>query len=208
MTTAHAALAHAATARAELVLLVYSVRALPKEGGDLPSPLLAEPDRLSILDGYCGRHTRLALGLCSHGLLAEQVQAARDRFPSARLFLVIGSDEVVQLLDPKWYVDRDAALDAMFAEATVLFAVRSGEEGHVHEVLSRPENERWRDRLEPIDVPAEVAAISARRVRDMIARGEDPRPFIPPEAHEALAAVLPSRTTKRRGVSAEPPGNT
>src|SRR5207302_5234941 len=46
VTVAHAAMARAAEERAELVVLVYSARTLPKEGRPGP-PLLREPERLA-----------------------------------------------------------------------------------------------------------------------------------------------------------------
>ena len=127
-----------------------------------------------------------AAGLTSHGLLADQVAAARTRFPEADLFLVMGSDKLLQLLDPKWYGDRDATLVALFAEARVLYAVRSGDEEAVGEALAAPQNDRWWSRFVPLDVPPHVAAVSSREVRARIRQGEDVRALVPAEAHSLL----------------------
>ncbi|HEX2090576.1 MAG TPA: hypothetical protein VHI54_11730 [Actinomycetota bacterium] len=188
MTVAHAAMAEAASRLVDLVLLVYSARTLPKEGS-APPALLTEGDRLQVLAGFCESHPKIAVGLCSHGLLAHQVAAARGRFPTASLFLVVGSDKVLQLLDPKWYDDRDSALESLFGEAQMLYAERAGEEGLTATALSRPENVRWRDRFIRLEVPANVASISSRSVRSLLAAGRDVADVVVPEARPLIPSV-------------------
>jgi nicotinic acid mononucleotide adenylyltransferase len=181
MTVAHAALAEAASRQVDLVVLVYSARTLPKEGTTTRS-LLDETDRLKVLERFCRRQPKLAIGLCSHGLLADQVAAARERFRTQSLSLVMGSDKVLQVLHPKWYVDPDDALEGLFREAAVLYAVRAGEEGAVETALKRPENAAWVRRFTRLDVSAEVAAVSSRRVRALVGAGKDPTGLIVEEA--------------------------
>jgi nicotinamide-nucleotide adenylyltransferase len=189
VTVAHVALAEAASRLVDLVVLVYSVRTLPKEG-PVPPPLLSEEERLEAVERVCAARG-FALGLCSRGLLADQVVAAAERFPGAALWLVAGSDKVLQLLDPRWYADRDRALEELFSRAGVLYAVRAGDEGRVEEALRRQENERWRGRFRRLDVAPAVAAVSSREVRERVARGEDPRDLVPPEAWPLLPAPGP-----------------
>ena len=186
-TVAHAALAEAALGRADTVVAVYSVRALPKEG-PVPPPLLSEPDRLAALRRFCVARPGVVMGLCSHGLLAEQARAARARFPRAGLWLVMGSDKVLQLLDPRWYGDRDSILEGLFADAGVLYAVRAGEEEAVEQSLVGRENVRWRGRFELLAVQPEAAAISSREVRERLARGEDASHLVPAEIRPLLGA--------------------
>lgn len=185
ITVAHAALAEAAAERAELVVLVYAARALPKEG-PVPAPLLAEAERLRILEAFCRRRPGLVVGMCSHGLLADQVAAARERFPGSELFLVMGSDKALQVLDPRWYEDREAALDLLFREARVLHAAREEQGRAVEEALRAPENARWRGRFEGLPVAPGVGGVSSRLVRELLRRGRDVRHLVPPEAYRAL----------------------
>jgi nicotinic acid mononucleotide adenylyltransferase len=185
ITIGHAALADAAEDRADLVLLVYSVRTLPKEG-EASSPLLSDRDRLRALEAFAQSRRRVVPALASHGLLAEQAESARRRFPAARLFLVMGSDKALQVLDPRWYADRDEVLNRLFAHAGVLYADRSGHEGLVEERLAGPENIRWKSSFERLDVPPEVAAVSSREVRERLSRGEDVGPLVPREVHPFL----------------------
>ncbi len=119
--------------------------------------------------------------LASHGLLLEQAEAARRRFPRARLLLAMGSDKALQILDPTWYPDPEAALSRLFGLAGVLYADRWDEEGLVERTLARPENRRWRASFERLPIPPDVAAVSSRDVRERLTRGEDVRPLVPPQ---------------------------
>jgi nicotinamide-nucleotide adenylyltransferase len=179
LTVGHAAMAGAAAELAELVVLVYSARTLAKEG--LPPPaLLDELDRVRALERFCASHG-YAAGLCSHGLLVDQVRAADRLVPSAELTLVMGSDKLLQLLDPRWYDDVDAALDPLFHRATVAFAMRAGDEAAVADALARPRHARWAARIRLLEIPAAVAAVASRGVRERIARGEDVSQLVPEE---------------------------
>jgi nicotinamide-nucleotide adenylyltransferase len=196
ITVGHAALADAAADRADLVLLVYSVRTLPKEG-PASSPLLSDRDRLRALEAFAQSRPRVLPALASHGLLAEQGEAARRRFPAARLFLVMGSDKALQVLDPKWYRDREEVLTRLFDHAVVLYADRSGHEGAVGERLARPENAPWRSSFERLDVPPDVAEVSSREVRERLSWGEDVSALVPPEVRPFLPR--PPDSFQRRG---------
>jgi nicotinic acid mononucleotide adenylyltransferase len=184
-TVAHVALAETVRGEADLVLLVSSVRPLPKEG-PAPPPLLSDEERLEALRAVCARRPGVLPALCSHGLLADQVAAAAERFPGARLFLALGSDKALQLLDPRWYEDRDAVLDALFARAEVRYAVRPGDEGKVEAALRDEANARWRDRFRRVELPPEAAAAASRRVREELRRGGWPDHLVPPEVRRVL----------------------
>ena len=196
ITIAHAALAERAAALVEAVVLVYAVDTLPKEGAVAP-PLLSVADRLEVLRRYCRPEERRLLGLASHGLLADQAEAAAERFPRAELRLVVGSDKVLQLFDHRWYEDRDAALERLFSLAGLLYAERAGTQGVVTSVLARAENRRWRDGISRLDVPLEVAGMSSRLVRELARRGEDVDALVPAEAREAVDAAVRSQGERR-----------
>jgi nicotinic acid mononucleotide adenylyltransferase len=177
MTVAHAALA--AALGTDLTLLVWSPATLPKEagpGGD-PSPPLLEPEEvLASLLVWCGPRPWARVAICSHGLLADQVEAAAASFPRSRLVLGMGSDKVLQLLDPGWYQDRDAVLGRLFDRAEVAAAARAG---HAMEVVLA--ETRWSERIRTVRLPAALAAISSRAVREAVRQGEDVAKAVPPE---------------------------
>jgi cytidyltransferase-like protein len=181
ITIAHAALAEAAAAWADLTILLYSVRTIAKEETVEP-PLLSEPDRIRSLQAFSRGKAGLEVGLCSHGLLVDQVRAARDRFASARLRLAVGSDKLLQLLDPTWYEDPEAALAALFEQAEVMYALREGEEPAVKRALADVRNAKWSGRVQQLDVPPNVASVSSRLVRSLARQGRDVGRFVPAEA--------------------------
>jgi nicotinamide-nucleotide adenylyltransferase len=178
ITVAHGALADSAGEWADAVVLTYSVRTVAKDAGVEP-PLLPERVRIEALREFSAARG-LIVGICSHGLLVDQVRAAETRFPAAELTLVVGSDKVLQLFDPDWYVDREAALEDLFGGATVRYAIRSGEAEAVRAALADPANARWRDRLKQIDVAGDVAAVSSRLVRALLRDGRDVSHLVPP----------------------------
>jgi nicotinic acid mononucleotide adenylyltransferase len=184
ITVAHVALALAAGDHADPVVLTYSVRTLPKRAG---APLLTEDERLRTVEAVCAARPGLALGLCSHGLLGDQVAAAAERFPGAELSVVMGSDKLAQLFDPVWYTDRDRALAALFASAGVRYAVRDGDD--VTEALATAAELGHGGRIEPLDVDPRVAAVSSRRVRQLARAGEDVAGLVPPEVSGTVVAA-------------------
>ncbi|MGH2695523.1 MAG: hypothetical protein ACRDIW_00845 [Actinomycetota bacterium] len=177
MTVAHAALAQALGT--DLTLLVWSPATLPKEAGPggNPSPPLLEPEEvLASLLAWCGSRAWARVAVCSQGLLADQVEAAAVSFPRARLVLGMGSDKLLQLFDPRWYQDRDAVLGRLFDRAEVAAAARAG---HAMEVVVA--ETRWSDRIRTVRLPAGLAAISSRAVREAVRRGQDVARAVPPE---------------------------
>ena len=189
LTVGHAAMAGAAARLAELVVLVYSVRTLPKEHTS-PPPLLDEENRVAALERFC-RARGYAAGLCSHGLLADQVEAADELFPEAELLVVVGSDKLLQLLDPRWYENVDATLEALFSRASVTFAMRSGDAGAVADAIESPAHAGWAPwspQIRELDIDPAVAAVSSRDVRARIARGDDVSALVPEEFLRVIVA--------------------
>jgi cytidyltransferase-like protein len=191
LTIGHAALAEAALHHADIVLLVYSVRTIPKEEA-VPGPLFTEDERLAVLEAFCEARPGIEPALCSHGLLAEQVAAAAARFPSSRLALVMGSDKVRQLLDPSWYVDGQLTLQSLFSRARVLYALRRGEEDMIRDLLEQPHNRVWRERLARLEVSRDVAGVSSRLIRELVANGSDVTGLVPPESMALLQGRRPA----------------
>ena len=189
-TIAHLALARAALARAERVVLVYSVRTLQKEGPVPGEPLLDHVARVAAMEAVAGQDARFSVAVASHGLLADQARAARALWPAAHLFLAMGSDKVLQLLDPRWYPDRDAAVDRLLDEATVLYAIRSGDLGRTEATLAA--FPRWRDRFVRLDVDPEVAAVSSRLVRERLRAGQEVGPLVPDAVRGLLPQITPT----------------
>src|SRR5439155_12171175 len=175
-----------AARRADLVVLLFSARTVPKEAG-AEAPMLGVRERLEVLEAFCATRPGLVVGLASHGLLVDQVRAAAGRFHGARLDVVVGADKLVQLFDPAWYGDRDAALSGLFGEAELLVAARGGEEAALRGVLAEGARLGWGGRIRLIDADPRVAAVSSRTVRERARAGAEVTELVPAEA---LPAVL------------------
>ena len=192
VTVGHLALAEAAAEAADVVLLVYAVKTLPK-GAGAPPQLLDEPERLRVLAAVCrARGPWLVPALCSHGLLADQVAAAADRFTGSALAIVAGSDKLLQLVDPSWYQDRDAALAPMLRAAEVWFAVRTGDDERVRAALARPENRAVAGRVRRLAVAGPAVGVSSGEVRELARRGRDVSGLVPAEAVVAVVRAAAS----------------
>jgi nicotinamide-nucleotide adenylyltransferase len=134
---------------------------------------------VASLLAHCASSPDLGVALCSHGLYADQAVAIAEAFPGSRLTFGLGSDKLVQLVDPSWYEDRDAALDDLFARAEVVYALRKEDDGRIGAALGAAG--RWRHRLRSLEMPATVTGVSSRQVRELVRRGGDPSAYVPPE---------------------------
>src|SRR5262249_274225 len=143
-------------------------------------------ERIRTVAAVCAARDGMVAGLCSHGLLADQVSAAANRFPGASLTVVLGSDKLVQLFDPRWYDgDRDAVLAGLVALAEVRYTVRDGEDGGP--ALAAAAELGDAGRILPLDVDAAIAAVSSRTIRWHARAGGDVSPWVPREAMGSVA---------------------
>jgi len=104
------------------VYAAFSKRTVDKEG--VERPLLV--DRVLLLQAVLRRRLpRVGILLFNRGLYVEQAEAIRAAFPRVRrIFFLMGFDKVVQIFDPRYYEDRDAALEELFGRAELLVVPR------------------------------------------------------------------------------------
>jgi cytidyltransferase-like protein len=179
-TVGHLALAEAAARAVDLVLLVYATAPLPKAPGASPA-LLDEPSRIEAIGRLARTRPGLGAAVASHGLLVDQVEAARDALPGSRIVLAVGSDKLLQVLDPAWYEDRDAALRRLFDRAVVRYAVRGPDEDLILRALADPANAPWAGSIGRLDLLGGVEEVSSSLVRERLRRGEPVDRLVPPE---------------------------
>lgn len=190
LTRAHVALAEAARAagRLDAILWTLSVVTVDKERVERASLV----DRLLQLHAFIGAGPD-ALALMNRGLYAEQADVARALVPQIEeLVIVVGFDKIVQILDPRYYDDRDAVLDRLFACATLLVAPRVDEdEASLYMLIQREENRRYRDRIAFCPVSRRFRHDSSSESRAIAGKpmaGHRLRRLLPPEGR-ALAQV-------------------
>src|SRR5881396_2303006 len=79
-------------------------------------------DRLLLLSLYAQQHDHVVVAVVNRGLYFEQAQALRALL--GELSFVVGMDKLLQILDPRYYQDREAALRQLFALTSLIVANR------------------------------------------------------------------------------------
>lgn len=128
-------------------------------------------DRVALLDGVLQeRRMRVGILLLNKGLYVEQARGIRAAFPQVRqLFFLLGFDKIVQILDPRYYDERDAALHELFRLAHVLVAPRGADgESTLVELLAQPENRPFAQAIHPLPLAEQYRGISSSQARQQM----------------------------------------
>ncbi|MGZ4139535.1 MAG: nicotinate-nicotinamide nucleotide adenylyltransferase [Actinomycetota bacterium] len=166
----------------DCVLLLLARNTVGKEA----SGLIPE-DRLLAM--RAAANSTLGVAVASHGLYADQAQAARALYPDAEITFLVGSDKVVQIFEDRWYDDRDAALERLFGLARLVVAPRSDQGELLREVLDAPENRRFADSVSVLRLHPAVSDLSSTRVRGLLRAGAEPAGLVPSSVAELLTAM-------------------
>ncbi len=163
-TNAHVALATSGRqAGLSCVLYLLSKRTIDKErvsGIDLA-------DRLAVLEQVAGpQGDGVAFTNC--GLYVDQALALRNILPPpTRIAFLVGFDKIVQILDERYYENRDEALDMLFSIATFMVAPREATNpGDLRTLIESPANQRYSDRIRSIPLASEYRDLSSTHVRN------------------------------------------
>lgn len=182
-TAAHVLLAERALSEGfDRVVFVLAAQTVGKEqGGLIPE------DRLLALGDLTG--PSCSLGVCSHGLYADQAAAAAAAFPGADVAFLVGSDKVLQIFDGEWYEDRERALGRLFDRARLVCAPRGDQAERLRSVLEAPENAPWARAVAVLRLHPAVVDLSSTHVRGLLRAGADPTGLVPPSVAAFLARV-------------------
>ncbi len=140
-------------------------------------PLLL--DRIVLLERVLRNHVRhTGIMLFNRGLYVEQAEAVYKAFPQvSHVYFLIGFDKIVQIFDPRYYQDRDKALDELFELADFLVAPR-GEAGpeELSKLLDQPENKQYAGHIDALPLNAMYRNISSTSVRQDLSIHEQEMP--------------------------------
>ncbi|MCC7367561.1 MAG: hypothetical protein IT306_04010 [Chloroflexi bacterium] len=196
-TLAHTSLAEAGLASGALdrVWFSLSTRTVDKE---VVSGALLE-DRLLLLDLLVDENARLGTVGLNRGLYVDQARILRAAYPDiGALVFLVGHDKIVQIFDPRYYDDRDAALAALFELSTFMVAPRGDGEGPaLAALLDQPENRRFAHAVQPLDLPPALRDVASSSVRTDLADGS-----LPSGMHERVPPVV-ARFIAATGVYAD-----
>jgi nicotinamide-nucleotide adenylyltransferase len=139
--------------------------------------------RLSLLVRFAESRPTFSVAACSHGRFVDKVEAMRPHYPAGtRLAFILGFDTLVRLFDPKYYADLNASLSALFGASEFIAANRAPDPPEaVASFLTRPDVAPYAHRIHMIQLPPEIAAVSATQVRARLARSESVTGLVPPE---------------------------
>lgn len=202
LTRAHIALAEAArvAGRLEMILWTFSVSTVDKERVERASLV----DRLLQMSAYLHDGPD-AMALLNRGLYVEQVSVVSRMFPHLEeLVVVVGFDKVVQILDPRYYEDRDAVLDRLFASASLLVAPRLDEdEASLVSLLASEENKKYQAHIAFCPLPRRFLGDSSSMARAIVGESRTDRrlrALLPPEGR-ALAIATGAYSRLSQGSS-------
>jgi nicotinamide-nucleotide adenylyltransferase len=162
-TEAHVALAAAGRAAGlDTVVYLLSKRTVDKER--LTGLRLEE--RLAMLRDLAAASGD-AVAFVNRGLYVDLARAMRDARPdAAELVFLVGHDKIVQIFDPRYYADRDAALRALFELSRFLVAPRADAgQDELADLLAEPANRPFADRVRPLTLAAHYRDVSSTRAR-------------------------------------------
>ena len=152
--------------------------------GKQPSGLIPE-DRLLAMRALTGG--AFGVGASSHGLYADQAEAAQRVYPDAEITFLVGSDKIEQIFDPRWYDDRNGALERLFGSARLVVAPRADQGELLRTVLEQ--NRRFADRVSVLRLHPAVSDLSSTRVRGLLRAGAEPAGLVPAPVAELLTAM-------------------
>ncbi len=181
-TVAHVALAESARAFVALECVIWVISRVTVDKESVRRAPLAS--RLAVLAALARTTPHMAVALVNRGLYADQAAAARSALPQLTdLTFILGFDKIVQILDPHYYRDRDAALDALFALTDLLVAPRgAATSADLAALFAHPENLRWAGHARALPFDAALRDVASSVLRARIARGEPIAADVPPEA--------------------------
>jgi nicotinic acid mononucleotide adenylyltransferase len=148
-----------------LLYAAFTTLTIDKE--NVQRPLLL--DRILLLDHLLRRRLpHIGILLLNHGLYIEQAQTIRDSFPRVRhIFFLMGFDKIVQILDPRYYENRDQSLHELFSLAQLLVAPRGSQgERELRALLDQPQNRPFQPFIHHLPFNTQYRMISSTAVRN------------------------------------------
>lgn len=148
-------------------------------------------DRVILLEEVLKNEVKdTGLLLLNRGLYVEQAQGIRAAFPGARrLAFLLGFDKIVQILDPRYYSDRNASLHKLFQLADLLVAPRGQHaENELRQLLAQSENLSFAHFIHPLPLVMKYRDISSTQARQ---HPEEPSTMLPDTVRDFITRTRP-----------------
>ncbi len=178
------------------ILLVLDTQAMDKE--ILGATLV---DRLLMLQVLFEDHPRFSVGVSNRGLFLAKAEVVKQMYPKdTDITFIVGYDTLARVFDPKYYEDREGALDRLFASCTFMVANR-GDYGReaIQRLMASGDNRRFMGRVHSFEIPNHLARISSNRVRQRVREGKAFARLIPARVREFIEEVKLYMTDREVG---------
>ena len=191
LTLAHVVLAQHACHAFQLDQLFYTVAKVTVDKERVTG--MGLEDRLLLLLLHVEQQQYLGVALVNRGLYFEQAQAFQSLFDKrVELFFIVGMDKLVQILDARYYQDREAALDQLFALTSLVVANRGDMARRVFdELLQRSVNQPYRDAIHFLPLPESVSDLSSTVIRKTVSEATNLSAHVPAEVARFLTEARP-----------------
>jgi nicotinic acid mononucleotide adenylyltransferase len=195
LTLAHTAVLEAGRREGlEATLLLLPLRAVDKEGVRRATP----EDRALVALQWAAQRRHVAVGLVNRGLYVEQAALLAEQAPACRVVFLVGFDKIVQIFDPHYYDDREAALAELFARATFRVAPRAGQgDDALDTLLRRAENRPYATGVTALSIDADVDDLSSSIVRGAASAEGTWEHLVPAEAAAFMRETRPYSPPRR-----------
>ncbi len=143
-----------------VVIAVHTIDKVESEGASLS-------DRLISLVCLARDQAKVSVAVTNRGLYAEQAAAYRRSFPGiGELFFLVGYDKIVQILDPRYYQNREQALGELFRQARLIVAPRGeGDLAALERLLSEPANKPFAGGVSWLPLEESYRRLSSSEIR-------------------------------------------
>ncbi len=191
LTLAHVVLAQHACRAFQLDQLLYTAAKVTVDKEQVTG--MGLEDRLLLLLLHVEQQQHLGVALVNRGLYFEQAQAFQSLFDKpVGLFLIVGMDKLVQILDARYYRDREAALEQLFALTSLVVANRGDMARRAFdELLQRSNNQPYRDAIHFLPLPESVADLSSTAIRKAVSEATSLSAHVPAEVARFLTEARP-----------------
>jgi nicotinate (nicotinamide) nucleotide adenylyltransferase len=165
------------------ILLVLDTQPMDKES--FGATLV---DRLLMLQVLFEDQPRFSVGVSNRGLFLTKAEALKEMYPKGRdVTFIVGYDTLARVFDPKYYGDREGALDRLFTCCTFMVANRGdyGKEA-LRRLMTSGDNRRFMGQVHFFQIPNHLAQISSSRVRQRVMEGRPIAQLVPAQVREFI----------------------
>ena len=168
------------------ILLVLDTHAMDKEivGATLV-------DRLFMVHVLFEDYPHFSVGVSNRGLFLNKAELLKGMYPSETdITFIVGYDTMKRVFDPKYYEDREGALNQLFGSCTFMVANREnqGREA-LQQLMASGTNRRFKDKVHFFEIPNHLANISSSHVRQRVKEGKSFTRLVPTQIGECIKEV-------------------